>query len=190
MFAQAERTPDRAQGGLGIGLALVKNLVTLHGGQVAAFSPGAGKGSRFTVTLPRAASPASTDVAGTDDRGDTKGSGRRVLVVDDNRDAGDMLGLLLEASGYQVDVVRDACAALAARPADVYLLDIGLPDMNGNDLARQLRARPQSAGAVLVAITGYGQDSDRRQTAAAGFDHHLIKPVDIGTLLGLLEGAP
>jgi signal transduction histidine kinase/ActR/RegA family two-component response regulator len=189
MFAQAERSSDRSQGGLGIGLALVKNLVTLHRGQVAVFSEGIGKGSRFTITLPRAAAPAGAIASPLDEMGPAEAHGLRLLVVDDNEDAGEMLGLYLETAGYQVTVAQSAQAALAAAEAeapDVCLLDIGLPDMDGNELARRLRRLPQTASATLVAITGYGQEADRARTAAAGFDHHFVKPVDMQALLGVL----
>jgi CheY-like chemotaxis protein len=191
MFAQAERSSDRSQGGLGIGLALVKNLVTLHRGRVAAFSEGAGKGSRFTVTLPRAfdaggaAAPRQHDAAAA-----TAHGLRHLLIVDDNDDAGQMLGLYLEAAGYRVTVVQSARAALEAASADppyACLLDIGLPDMDGNELARRLRQMPQTASSTLVAVTGYGQEADRARTAAAGFDRHFVKPVDMETLLDVLS---
>jgi signal transduction histidine kinase len=189
MFAQAERSSDRAQGGLGIGLALVKNLVTLHGGMVAASSDGIGKGSCFVVTLPRAAEPAGSSAPGLHGAAPASAPGRRLLVVDDNEDAGHMLGLYLESAGYQVTVVQSAQAALAAASTetpDACLLDIGLPDMDGNELARRLRQLPATKSATLVAITGYGQDADRARTAAAGFDHHFVKPVDMGALLEVL----
>jgi signal transduction histidine kinase len=191
MFAQAERSSDRSQGGLGIGLALVRNLVALHGGRVSAYSEGIGKGSRFTVTLPRvadpdAAAPARHGMAAAD------AHGLRLLVVDDNEDAGHMLGLYLETAGYRVSVVQSAHAALeSARtdPPDACLLDIGLPDMDGNELARQMRRLPHMAEALLLAITGYGQEADRARTAAAGFDHHFVKPVDMEALLDVLSRA-
>jgi CheY-like chemotaxis protein len=178
MFAQAERSSDRSQGGLGIGLALVKNLVTLHRGQVAVFSEGIGKGSRFTITLPRAAAPAGAIASPLDEMGPAEAHGLRLLVVDDNEDAGEMLGLYLETAGYQVTVAQSAQAALAAAEAeapDVCLLDIGLPDMDGNELARRLRRLPQTASATLVAITGYGQEADRARAAGARGDPHLLQ---------------
>jgi CheY-like chemotaxis protein len=192
MFAQAERSSDRAQGGLGIGLALVKNLVTLHGGKVAAFSEGVGKGSRFTVSLPRVAAPGDSAAAAQYALAPADTHALRLLVVDDNDDAGQMLGLYLEAAGYRVTVVQSARAALelaSAEPPDACLLDIGLPDMDGNQLARRLRQLPQLASTTLVAITGYGQDADRARTAEAGFDHHFVKPVDMEALLGVLSAA-
>jgi signal transduction histidine kinase/CheY-like chemotaxis protein len=190
MFAQAERTSDRSQGGLGIGLALVQNLVTLHRGRVAASSDGIGKGSRFTVTLPRVVGPAGDTGAMQPGMATATAHGLRLLIVDDNEDAGHLLGLYLESEGYRVTVVQSAHAALqsaSAEPPDACLLDIGLPDMDGNTLARRLRQLPQMASSTLVAITGYGQEGDRARTAAAGFDHHFVKPVDIAALLGVLS---
>jgi signal transduction histidine kinase len=192
MFAQAERSSDRSQGGLGIGLALVRNLAALHGGTVAAASPGIGKGSRFAVTLPRAANPAGDAAARPHDVPASVATGLRLLIVDDNEDAGQLLGLYLESAGYRVTVVHSAHAALqaaSADPPDACLLDIGLPDMDGNELARRLRQLPQTASKILVAITGYGQEADRARTAAAGFDHHFVKPVDMEALLGVLNRA-
>jgi signal transduction histidine kinase len=193
MFTQAERTPDRAQGGLGIGLALVKDLVALHDGQVSAFSAGLGKGSRFTITLPRAANPVCDVEPEHHSNVYSPARRHRLLVVDDNRDAGDMLGLFLEAIGYEVEVVQDANTALEharTQPPDVFLLDVGLPDMDGNELARRLRQLPQTASAVLIAVTGYGQDADRRKTSQAGFDYHLVKPVDMDELSTILSNLP
>jgi signal transduction histidine kinase len=192
MFAQAERSSDRSQGGLGIGLALVKNLVTLHGGRVSASSDGIGQGSRFAVTLPRAAAPAGDSAGGVHGIAAEAAHGLRLLIVDDNEDAGDLLGLYLEAAGYRVMVVQSAHAALesaSTQAPDVCLLDIGLPDMDGNELARRLRQLPQTASATLVAITGYGQEADRARTAAAGFDHHFVKPVDMEALLEVLSSS-
>jgi CheY-like chemotaxis protein len=193
MFAQAERSSDRSQGGLGIGLALVHNLVTLHGGQVAASSEGIGRGSRFTITLPRAVQPAGKAAPNQHGAAAAPAQALHLLVVDDNEDAGQMLGLYLESAGYQVTVTHSARAALAAAatdPPDVFLLDIGLPDMDGNELARCLRRMPHSAPAKLIAVTGYGQEADRARTAAAGFDHHFVKPVDMAPLLDVLAHAP
>jgi len=195
LFTQGERSVDRAQGGLGLGLALVKNLVELHGGTVACTSPGLGQGSTFEVALPLmegGARVAPADAGAV--AGGTVGGARRplrVLVVDDNVDAAATLGMLLEACGYLVDVEHDSHRALERarhqRP-DVALLDIGLPDMDGNELARRLRADAQTGAIVLVAVTGYGQEQDRRAAFEAGFDHHLVKPVDMGELAALLAG--
>jgi CheY-like chemotaxis protein len=194
LFTQAERSPDRSQGGLGLGLALARSLVELHGGSVSAASPGLGKGSTFTVCLPclateaRQAGDAGADAAtGADIRAPL-----RVLVVDDNVDAAVMLSMVLEAAGHQTLVEHDARAALARAhrsPPQVCLLDIGLPEMDGKELARRLRADPATAGAVVVAVTGYGLESDRQHIMAAGFDHHLVKPVDMERLGAILAAA-
>jgi signal transduction histidine kinase/ActR/RegA family two-component response regulator len=195
LFAQAERSADRASGGLGLGLALVKNLVELHGGTVSCDSPGLGRGSRFVVSLPRlhAQGMPAQEMADSVPAGPDR---LRILVVDDNEDAADTLAMLLEASGHEVLVEHGSLAALARVRAggspdapQVCLLDIGLPDMDGAELARRLRAQPETAGALLVAVTGYGQDSDRERTRAAGFDHHLVKPLDLEKLRTILDGA-
>lgn len=189
LFAQATRTPDRAQGGLGIGLSLVKRLVELHGGSVAASSGGLGCGSEFLIRLPRAAATGSAPEVMSEpvQRGFRS---LRVLVVDDNEDAGTMLGMLLEGFGHQVMMERDPLQALARAAAehpDVCLLDIGMPHMDGNELARRLRHDPSTADITLVAVTGYGRTDDRRQTSEAGFDHHLVKPIDHAALIDLLS---
>jgi PAS domain S-box-containing protein len=196
LFTQGERSVDRAQGGLGLGLALVRNLVELHGGTVGCTSPGLGQGSTFEVALPlmegTARPPAAAGGTAVADGADAAGGARRplrVLVVDDNVDAAATLGMLLEACGYLVDVEHESHRALERarqqRPG-VALLDIGLPDMDGNELARRLRADPQTGAIVLVAVTGYGQEQDRRAAFEAGFDHHLVKPVDMDELAALL----
>ena len=190
LFIQAERTPDRSQGGLGLGLALVKSLAVLHGGRVEAHSEGLGKGSEFVVYLPclAEAPEASTPRQDVQPRG---ARGLRVLVVDDNVDAAQMLGTLLEMNGYEVDVAYDGRSALASAlhaPPDVALLDIGLPDIDGHELARRLRAMPETTQAMLVALTGYGQEQDRQRAHNAGFDHHMAKPADLAKLLELLAG--
>jgi CheY-like chemotaxis protein len=161
----------------------------LHGGRVTAFSRGLGSGSTFTVCLPLAA----LDEDGRDhllQPGPAHAAGpARITVVDDNVDAAEMLGLLLEASGHAVTVLASARRALAASreaPADVYLLDIGLPEIDGYELARRLKSQPETGDAVLIAVTGYGQERDREEALAAGFDHHVVKPVHPETLLSLL----
>ncbi len=188
-FSQAERTPDRSQGGLGLGLALVKTLVELHGGSVECHSEGPGRGSRFTVRLPRSApAPAnvhSVVVAPTQNEG-----ALRVFVVDDNVDAATMLALLLETFGHDVLVQHQAESALeqsSRYKPDVCFLDIGLPGMDGLELARRLRARPEMAGAVFAAVTGYGQEQDKEATASAGFDFHLVKPITAKQIADVLD---
>jgi signal transduction histidine kinase len=189
MFAQAERTSDRAQGGLGIGLALVKRLVELHHGEVTVQSEGIGKGSRFTVTLPRTLKAEVMQPIQVDAKVPAA-KGLRLLIVDDNLDASHMLGMFLELVGYNVAVENSSKAALERALAEAphaCLLDIGLPDMDGNQLAQQLRAHAKTANAVLIAITGYGQDSDRKKAVDSGFDHHFVKPVDMDRLLNILS---
>jgi PAS domain S-box-containing protein len=193
LFAQAERTSDRSQGGLGIGLALVKSLVDLHAGTVTASSAGPDRGSEFTIRLPRADLPQAASARAGGGKLAAATRPLRVLVVDDNADAALMLGMFLESAGHQVAVEHNARRALVRahrEEPDVYLLDIGLPDMDGNELARQLRGQPGGNRAVLIAITGYGQEQDRQETATAGFDHHFVKPVDAEHLLALLAGLP
>lgn len=189
MFAQGERNSDRSQGGLGIGLAIVKSLVNLHGGSVSAHSPGLGKGSTFTVTLPRAVDVVASAQTPAIDLNPVASS-HRLLIVDDNVDAAAMLGAYLEIMGYEVSVEHSAEAALdriTTEPPAACLLDIGLPDMDGSELARRLRQHPKTASSLMIAITGYGQDSDRQKSLAAGFDHHLVKPVELPALLKILS---
>jgi CheY-like chemotaxis protein len=193
LFTQAERPSDRSLGGLGLGLALVRSLVSLHGGTVRCASRGLGTGSVFSVSLPRR--PADGNDAGASGRaGEAHVAPERplrIMVVDDNADAAAMLAMVLESHGHAVTVEHGARSALARGDAiapDVFLLDIGLPDINGNELARRLRAGPRTGRAMLIAITGYGQDRDRSETLAAGFDHHLVKPVDMRQLCALLAG--
>ncbi len=195
LFVQVERRLDRSRGGLGIGLGLVKSLVELHGGSVEARSAGAGRGSEFVVRLPAAVRVPSG--GGLLPRADGPPGGelpaRRVLVVDDNVDAADGLGRLLSQScGQEVRVAYDGPTALeearAFRP-EVVLLDIGLPGMDGCEVARRLRREPVTADVLLVAVTGWGQESDREMSRAAGFDRHLVKPVPLEELRGLLADA-
>jgi PAS domain S-box-containing protein len=190
LFAQAKRSSDRSQGGLGLGLALVKNLVELHGGTVVCSSPGLGQGSSFVVTLPLMQPVASQGAdAGAGSMPGPEPRPLRLLVVDDNLDAAATLAMLLEACGYEAMVENDSLRALERaleeRP-DACLLDIGLPEMDGNELARRLRADPRTRAALLVAVTGYGQEQDRRAALEAGFDHHMVKPVDLEKLAAIL----
>jgi len=180
LFTQAERTPDRAQGGLGLGLALVKKLVELHGGAVEAHSAGQGQGSTFTVRLPLLAASGSAVAAPAAAAAPASLGPLRILVVDDNVDAAQTLGMLLETAGHKVTVEHSAQGALARAGEgrfDIILLDIGLPDMSGHELAGALQQLPNCAGCALVAVSGYGQEQDRRLSREAGFDAHLVKPV-------------
>lgn len=190
LFSQAERSPDRSQGGLGLGLALVKSLVELQDGSVAAYSGGIGKGSEFVVRLPRLIQPViiqnSDNHAGPVPK---CADALRVMVVDDNVDAAHSLALLFEAWGHTVSVAHDGHGALAQariEAPEIMFLDIGLPDMDGYALARQLRAMPQTADSIIIALTGYGQKEDRQRSRDAGFDHHLVKPTSPTQLAELL----
>lgn len=192
LFTQAERTSDRIQGGLGIGLALVKSLTDLHGGTISCFSEGKGKGSQFTVRLPRHYVAADAKLNESSDFREMPHSRQplRILVVDDNEDAAQMLALYLEAIGHQVLIEHSSQLAIvraSLEKPDVCILDIGLPEMDGNELARRLKAEQATAHALFIAVTGYGQEHDRLKTTAAGFDHHLVKPVDVSRLANLLD---
>jgi CheY-like chemotaxis protein len=190
MFTQGERTPDRAQGGLGLGLALVKSIVDLHGGSVQANSDGMGKGSNFAIMLPLLEAQYEGEDNGQPLEPEDTGVGLRVLIVDDNQDAGALLGYMLEAAGHVVHVKEDAASALRVAQEfdiDAFILDIGLPDMDGYELAGRLRSDARTAGATIIALTGYGQPQDRELSNAAGFDHHLVKPADHQELQRLLS---
>ena len=190
MFTQVNRSSRRTQGGLGIGLTLVRSLVEMHGGQVEARSDGPGRGSEFIVRLPAAAA------APAEERPEMLAPQRplatRVLIVDDNRDAADMLANLLGRLGSSVRAVHGGEAALSEletfRPEAV-LLDIGMPDMDGYQVARSIRNHPLHRHTMLIALTGWGQEQDQLRSRAAGFDHHLIKPPDLDRLRELLEAA-
>ncbi|MGJ7917135.1 ATP-binding protein [Massilia sp. LXY-6] len=194
LFVQAERTPDRSQGGLGIGLALVKRIVELHGGSVAVHSGGRGCGSRFTIGLPRLEQSRSSEgPAAAMPAVRPAPPAMRILVVDDNRDAADTVALLLDAAGHTVFVEYDAKAALARAAAerlDAVILDIGLPEQDGRELCRILKASAHLADAVFIALSGYGQEQDLQRSREAGFDRHLVKPVDIGELMQALAARP
>jgi CheY-like chemotaxis protein len=191
LFTQEGRSLSRSQGGLGIGLTLVKNLVEMHGGSVTARSEGLGRGSEFVVRLP---APAVTTPARPPEDRSASGPGyprRRILVVDDNVDSAKSLArLLARLYGQEVRVAHDGPEALSIadefRP-EVVLLDIGLPGMDGNEVARRLRVRPEFEGVLIVALTGWGQESDVERSRAAGFDHHLVKPASPEAILELLK---
>jgi PAS domain S-box-containing protein len=189
LFTQVDRTLARSEGGLGIGLTLVKSLTELHGGTVEARSEGPGTGSEFIVRLPVARTPQAPDAGPADPAGAGRPPPRRVLVVDDNVDAAESLAMLLRVGRHDVRTAHDGATALqlagAFRP-EVVLLDIGLPRMDGYQVARRLREQEGMGGAVLVALTGYGQDEDRRRSQEAGFDRHLVKPADPTALNDIL----
>jgi PAS domain S-box-containing protein len=188
-FAQADSSLDRAHGGLGIGLTLVRALAEMHGGSATAASEGVGRGSQFTVRLPMTdgALPAIED---SPQRPASNSS--RVLVVDDNHDAALTMAEVLKFDGHETHVVQNGIDALDAfdtfKP-DIVLLDIGLPEMNGYEVAVEVRRRQGGVATMLIAVTGYGQSDDRQRSKAAGFDHHLVKPVDISELLALCADA-
>jgi signal transduction histidine kinase len=192
MFAQVDRKADRIQGGLGIGLTLARTLIKLHGGNIFVLSAGAGMGSEFTIRLPLCSPPASiipATPAATPKPTSSNSSRPRVLVVDDNRDAAKSLGLLLKFQGAEVQVVNDGPAALDAireHHPQLVLLDLGMPDMDGFDVAESVRAQPELDKVMLVALTGWGQEEDRRRTRAAGFNDHLVKPPDLPSLQRVL----
>ena len=193
LFVQGERTLDRAEGGLGIGLTLVKRLVTLHGGSIVALSEGRGRGSEFVIRLPALARKPAKSVAASAARPRKPPDHKRVLVVDDNRDSADTMTALLLAWGHEVRTLYDGQSVISIvaeyRP-DVVLLDIGLPNTNGYELARQLRQSESSRRIVLIAFTGYGQDDDRRRVREAGFDHHLLKPLEPEALEKIIDSVP
>jgi signal transduction histidine kinase/ActR/RegA family two-component response regulator len=196
LFVQANHAAARSQGGLGIGLTLVKNLVEMHHGTVEARSAGLGRGSEFAIRLPLT----TQDERGRAEEGNGEvpheaapSSGHRLLVVDDNRDAADSLALLLRLQGHEVRVAHDGPAALelakTSRP-DLVFLDIGMPGMDGYEVARRFRKTPGLEKVVLAALTGWGQQEDRRRTTEAGFDHHLVKPPEPKAVEGLLAALP
>jgi signal transduction histidine kinase len=190
LFTQVDTSVDRARGGLGIGLTLVKQLVEMHGGRVGAHSDGLGKGSRFEVRLPLRELPAAMARPLPVDA--EMSSPRRVLVLDDNRDAADTLAMMLELLGHDVRRLYDpmqAAETVAAFDPELVFLDIGMPTLSGYELARQLRALPRGGERLLVAVTGWGQPDDRRRTADAGFDHHLVKPPELDAVRHICDTA-
>ncbi len=190
LFTQADRSLDRSQGGLGIGLCLVQRLVEMHSGTVTATSE-PGKGSEFVVRLRRLKNPVIDAPAQVENEARLPASPFRILVVDDNKDAANSLSLLLEATGHQTRIAFDGPMALELSRdflPDVVLLDIGLPGLNGYEVAKKMRQLPGLAKVVLVALTGYGREADRALSQTAGFDHHLVKPADFQLLQGILAG--
>jgi CheY-like chemotaxis protein len=199
LFTQSSRSAERTQAGLGIGLALVKRLVELHGGEVEARSDGLGKGSEFIVRLPRQYRDSIRAVVPAQSAADPGPAStqttvsRRILVADDNRDALDSLVELLAMGGHETHKAGDGLQALEVatrlRP-DVILLDIGMPGLNGYEVARRIRSQPWGHQPTLVALTGWGQDSDRKRSSEAGFDAHWVKPLELDRLWELLESLP
>jgi PAS domain S-box-containing protein len=192
LFMQEERIENGLQAGLGVGLALVKNLVELHGGSVSASSKGPGEGSQFVVRLPLAEPGAEPAAAATGEGRRSPEASRRVLIVDDNRDAAQSLAMLVELLGNEVAVAfdgTDALAQVAAFQPTIVLLDLSMPGMSGFDVARALRSSTAGAGLHLVALSGRSEDDYRRRSAAAGFDDHLVKPIDLPTLQRVLDEA-
>jgi two-component system CheB/CheR fusion protein len=198
LFTQVDHSLDRSHGGLGLGLTLVSRLVEMHGGTVQAISEGLGKGSEFRVRLPvwmqtgpadRGESGAGTEGAATVRGQKPAPRSRRVLVVDDNVASAESLKLLLALEGHEAQVVYDGPSALEAvrrNRHEVVLMDIGLPEMSGYEVARRLREHPEIGTPLLVAVTGYAEDEARRLSREAGFDHHMVKPVDPDAILALL----
>ena len=192
MFTQVDESRSQSQGGLGIGLTLVKQLVELHGGRVEAYSEGLGKGTQFTARLPIAEVAVAPPLVPGQGRRNEHTITRRVLVADDNRDAAESMGMLLRLMGNEVRTVHDGLQAVTEAETfqpDVILLDIGMPRLNGYDAARRIREQRWSQGAVLVALTGWGQDEDKRRASEAGFDRHFTKPVNPADLQRLITEA-
>ncbi|HMV46664.1 MAG TPA: PAS domain S-box protein [Blastocatellia bacterium] len=191
LFTQADRSLDRSQGGLGIGLTLVRNLVELHGGRVEAHSEGSGCGSQFIVRLPALSATSETDdPAQSGETNQTAAPGLKVLVVEDSADSAEMMAFVLKLGGHQVRIASDGAEALEAAAVfqpQAVLCDIGLPGMNGYEVAAQLRRQPDFAQTTLIALTGYGQEDARRRAKESGFDYHLVKPVDPDALVSLLD---
>ncbi len=192
MFTQVDKHLDRSQGGLGIGLKLVKSLIEMHGGNILATSKGAGCGSEFHITLPliQAYCELQSPFKKTIESSEIPMSKRRVLVVDDNRDSALSLAMLLKILNCEVDVAHDGFSALEVAQSnipDIVFLDIGLPGIDGYEVAKRMRQDPVFVRTKLIAQTGWGQESDRQKSTDAGFDAHLVKPIDTQSLCDLLS---
>ncbi len=190
MFMQADRSIDRAHGGLGVGLTVARRLIELHGGSISATSDGLGKGSTFTLRIPLAAAqPASAELPAQGSVAPVGTSSLRILIADDNRDAAESLAALLRMVGHDVRIAYDGVEALGLaseyRP-DAIVLDIGMPKMNGYDVAKKLRAEPGGQQMTIIALSGWGQEEDKRRSREAGIDHHLVKPLEPTSLLQVL----
>ena len=190
MFSQVDRPIERATGGLGIGLALVKGLVEMHGGTVTAESEGQGQGSTFTVTLPILLGSSEIATAESDNGQAASGPKRRILVVDDNRDGADSLAMMLRLMGNEVRTTYDGIEAVEAAVQflpEVVLMDVGMPRLNGLDATRRIRELAAGRNVTIIALTGWGQDGDRERSREAGCDGHLVKPVNLAELEKLLS---
>jgi CheY-like chemotaxis protein len=193
LFTQVDRSLEKSEGGLGIGLTLVRRLVELHGGSIEARSAGHGMGSEFIVRLPvvRDEGGEADEAVGNDEA--APGTRRRILVVDDNVDAAESLAMMLRIMGNDVHLAHDGQAAVEAakklRP-DLILLDIGMPKLNGYEACRRIRGQLSGRQPAIVALTGWGQEEDKRRSSEAGFDHHLVKPIEPAALVKLLAGLP
>jgi CheY-like chemotaxis protein len=192
MFSQVKSSKDRSEGGLGIGLALAKGVVELHGGTIEAHSAGTERGSEFIVRLPIRTQQVRSQNKNAPVEAE-KALGRRILIADDNRDAAESLALLLQMEGHEVAVANDGRQAFVAFEKvlpDTALLDIGMPGLNGYDIAKMIRRTPHGRSITLIAVTGWGQDNDKAQALQAGFNHHFTKPVEPQALTALLASLP
>jgi CheY-like chemotaxis protein len=191
MFVQVDRSLERTEGGLGIGLSLVKRLVEMHGGSVEALSRGLGLGSEFVVRLPLASASAAVEEPATSEPGSQAAAkAQRILVVDDNDDAAGTLALLLGLMGHETRTANNGMEALevaALFHPDVALLDLGMPKLNGYDTARRMRQMSWGRDMLIVALSGWGQEADRAKSSSAGFDHHFVKPVDVAEIQRLID---
>jgi CheY-like chemotaxis protein len=186
MFAQVDRHLERSQGGLGIGLTLAKRLVEMHGGRIEAESAGPGKGSEFRIHLPVFSKSALTEQENDGKARKTPAQSFRILIVDDNQDGADSLAVMLRIMGNELHTVYDGVSAIESSETfapDAVLLDLGMPNMNGFETCRRIRAHPWGKNMILIALTGWGQAEDRQQSQEAGFNYHLVKPVAPETLM-------